>query len=139
MSRRVSLRGKGADLFFGETAALNPLENRPVMTREPDDENGRRLATETPTQHKNDGRNDRPTESPDDRSIDHPADRIKVRHSFDVYQDQLLQLSQLQMALYEATGKKPALGDLAQKALDTFLHPSDRSIDHPVMGERKGG
>jgi hypothetical protein len=50
-----------------------------------------------------------------------PPERVRVRHSFDVYRDQLFSLTAIQIALFSKTGKKPKLGDLVQEALDAYI------------------
>ncbi len=55
------------------------------------------------------------------RTNDAPNERAKVRHSFDIYQDQLLRLSEIQSHIYRESGKKPKIGELVQQALDTYL------------------
>lgn len=121
MPRRVSIRGKGAALFFGETA-LPQIENGQPTPPVP--------GITSPAQSSTSPAAPQPGT---DRTIIRPPhrsnERMKVRHSFDVYEDQLLQLTQLQMRLYAVRGKKPALGDLVQEALDAFLRMNDRSVD----------
>ena len=46
---------------------------------------------------------------------------MRVRHSFDVWQDQLLALAQIQAERFNRTGKKPKLGELVQEALDAYV------------------
>ncbi len=46
---------------------------------------------------------------------------MRVRHSFDVWQDQLLGLSEIQADRFSQTGKKPKLGELVQEALDAYI------------------
>ena len=48
-------------------------------------------------------------------------ERARVRHSFDIYRDQLLSLGDIQLARHRQTGRKPKLGDLVQEALDAFV------------------
>jgi len=48
-------------------------------------------------------------------------ERRVIRHSFDIYHDQLMQLGEIQMRRYRATGKKPKLGRLVQEALDHYI------------------
>lgn len=128
MPRRVSIRGKGAALFFGETALPHIENGQP--TRVP--------GVTSPAQPSTS-----PATSPPDidrtmvRPFHRPNQRMKVRHSFDVYEDQLLQLTQLQMHLYRARGKKPALGDLVQEALDAFLLMNHRSVGRADAEERE--
>jgi hypothetical protein len=48
-------------------------------------------------------------------------ERRKVRHSFDIYEDQLLTLTEIQTSIFRATGKKPKLGELVQQAIDEYI------------------
>jgi len=48
-------------------------------------------------------------------------ERRVIRHSFDIYHDQLMQLGEIQMRRYRETGKKPKLGHLVQEALDSYI------------------
>jgi len=48
-------------------------------------------------------------------------ERRVIRHSFDIYHDQLMQLGEIQMRRYRETGKKPKLGRLVQEALDHYI------------------
>ncbi len=48
-------------------------------------------------------------------------ERTRVRHSFDVWQDQLLALTQIQAERFNRTGRKPKLGELVQEALDGYI------------------
>lgn len=56
-----------------------------------------------------------------ERSSERPNERTKVRHSFDIYQDQLLALTEIQADIFRQTGKKPKVGDLVQQALDAYI------------------
>jgi hypothetical protein len=59
-----------------------------------------------------------------------PPERVRVRHSFDVYRDQLFSLTEIQTALFSKTGKKPKLGDLVQEALDAYIsRHNDRTFE----------
>jgi hypothetical protein len=55
------------------------------------------------------------------RTNERTKERTRVRHSFDIWQDQLLGLSEIQAERFSRTGRKPKLGDLAQEALDAFI------------------
>lgn len=57
----------------------------------------------------------------DDPSDAQSSERLRVRHSFDIYRDQLLSLGDVQLARHRQTGRKPKLGDLVQEALDAFV------------------
>jgi len=64
--------------------------------------------------------------------------RARVRHSFDVGQDQLHALAEIQARIFSETGKKPKLGDLVQEALDLYItRQGKRSNERTV--ERTNG
>src|SRR5262245_34040834 len=52
----------------------------------------------------------RTIERPVERTTEVPNERTKVRHSFDVYADQLLTLRQMAFACEQATGKRVFIG-----------------------------
>lgn len=60
------------------------------------------------------------------RSNEQATERAKVRHSFDVYKDQLLALNELQTKGFRATGRKPGISEIVQEALDKYLSSSTR-------------
>jgi hypothetical protein len=59
------------------------------------------------------------------RPFDRTTERTKVRHSFDVFFDQLLTLRQLALAREATSGKRVLLGDLVQEAIDMLLEKGD--------------
>jgi hypothetical protein len=56
-----------------------------------------------------------------ERTNERHQERVRVRHSFDVWQDQLHALTELQARAFSATGRKPKLGELVQEALDAYI------------------
>jgi hypothetical protein len=48
-------------------------------------------------------------------------ERIKIRHSFDIYQDQLFDLQALQLAFLRKGKSKMKLGVMVQEAIDMYL------------------
>ena len=48
-------------------------------------------------------------------------DRTKIRHSFDIFQDQLFELRDLAYERQRGSVKKLPLGDLVQEAIDLYL------------------
>jgi hypothetical protein len=48
-------------------------------------------------------------------------ERTRIRHSFDIYQDQLLSLKEIALSRQKAQGKRVLLGDLVQEALDMLI------------------
>ncbi len=47
--------------------------------------------------------------------------RRKIRHTFDIYDDQLLSLKEIAIERQKVFGERVLLGDLVQEALDTFI------------------
>ena len=56
-----------------------------------------------------------------ERSNERTVERYRVRHSFDIWQDQLLGLSEIQSERFSQSGRKPKLGELVQEALDAYI------------------
>ena len=56
-----------------------------------------------------------------ERTNERTLERSRVRHSFDIWQDQLLGLSEIQADRFSRTGRKPKLGELVQEALDAYI------------------
>lgn len=48
-------------------------------------------------------------------------ERTVVRHSFDIYKDQLQALTRIQTELFDEIGRKPTMGELAQEAFDLYI------------------
>ena len=51
-----------------------------------------------------------------------PFERSKVRHTFDVFADQVTSLKHIQLEREETFAKRYRLGDLVQEALDLFIN-----------------
>jgi len=62
-----------------------------------------------------------------ERTNERTNERSRVRHSFDIYNDQLVSLGDIQIARHRQTGRRPKLGDLAQEALDAFIAANERT------------
>src|SRR5437868_5025304 len=48
-------------------------------------------------------------------------ERTKIRHSFDIFPDQLLSLREIAVEREKRSGAKVLMGDLVQEALDRFI------------------
>jgi hypothetical protein len=79
-------------------------------------------STHTTVPPPNTRRSSKPTQRPNGRT----NERTKIRHSFDIYRDQLLELSEIQAHLFRTTGKKPKVGELVQEALDAYIERHER-------------
>jgi hypothetical protein len=49
------------------------------------------------------------------------VERTKVRHTFDVFSDQVTALKRIQLEREETSEKRYRMGDLVQEALDSFI------------------
>lgn len=47
--------------------------------------------------------------------------RRKIRHSFDIFEDQLLSLREIQLNREKTTGERQLMGGIVQQALDAFI------------------
>ncbi len=54
-------------------------------------------------------------------------DRVKIRHAFDIYEDQLRELHTRQLEAVRAGKKKPGLGEMVQQALDKYIENEHRT------------
>ncbi len=63
------------------------------------------------------------------------VDRVKIRHAFDIYEDQLRELHTRQLEAVRAGKKKPGLGTMVQKALDEYIENNQRNPE----GKRTSG
>jgi hypothetical protein len=62
-----------------------------------------------------------PGRGTNERTDGRPAPPRVIRHSFDIRQDQLLALAEIQAQDFAASGRKPKMGELAQEALDLYI------------------
>jgi hypothetical protein len=62
---------------------------------------------------------------PSERTNVAPVERTKIRHTFDIYRDQLQALAEIQAARFKASGRKPKMGDLVQEALDAYIEKTN--------------
>jgi len=99
-----------AERTQGEEAPAPVVQKRPNAgtDKRTDDQPNKR------TNERTDGRTD-------ERTIARTIERATVRHSFDIYRDQLIALGEIQMDIFKRTGKKPKLGPLVQDALDRYI------------------
>lgn len=54
-------------------------------------------------------------------TVEKTNERTKVRHTFDIFSDQLMSLKKIQLEREEMFGKRYRIGDLAQEALDMLI------------------
>jgi len=71
-------------------------------------------------------------------TVEIPAQRSKIRHSFDIFEDQKLALSKIQMAMMDSGyRKKPVLGDMIQEAVDLYIKEKCKKLDNlRIVNER---
>jgi hypothetical protein len=59
--------------------------------------------------------------------------RHKIRHTFDIFEDQLHALQRMQLEAVQAGKTKPKLGDMVQQALDAFLKIGEKPTSRDVQ------
>jgi len=67
--------------------------------------------------------NDRTFERPNERPMERTfkQKREKIRHTFDIYKDQLISLQMIQLVKVQAGKKKPKLGKMVAEGIDLFI------------------
>jgi len=89
---------------------------------------------------KNDPKTNERTEIVFERTSERPNvrsnERFKIRHTFDIFKDQLQELHSMQLKFVQSGGKKPKLGEMVQEALDLYFevglegkHTSERTVE----------
>ena len=71
-----------------------------------------------------------------ERSNERTNERARVRHSFDIYSDQLISLGDIQITLHRQSGRKPKLGDLVQEALDEYIERCVRTNERTNVSRK---
>jgi len=84
--------------------------------------------------------NDQVQEQGNERTADVPAtargERRTIRHSFDIYADQLQALGRIQLTRWTESEKKPKMGALVQEALDAYIQAQARPKTNEETNER---
>ena len=76
---------------------------------------------QAPNELKSERSDERTKEPTNERSNVPTVQRTKVRHTFDIYADQIVSLHQHQLETLQNEGIKPHLGEMVQEALDDYL------------------
>jgi len=123
-----TLRDLQESVFFRPPISKNetnsPIQNKPSVGSQNTPKKAKisdtgalptniKMAANQNTQQKNETTNVRTNE----RFIQ----RRKIRHTFDIYEDQLMSLKEISLEREKAFGSKTLLGDLVQEALDTII------------------
>lgn len=96
--------------FFRKNNSSNPQDNRPTK------------------------RNNVPNI---ERSNERTGQRIKIRHTFDIYKDQLTSLHSLQLISLQEKNYKLKLGDMVQEALDAYIQKHTNKPTNERSKERE--
>ena len=108
----------------------SPIPNSPtpenIYTKNPQPQN-----VNIQDQKRSDERTfERPNERSNERLNERPPKqkREKIRHTFDIYRDQLVALQMIQLEKFQAGKKKPKLGKMVAEGIDLFIkqHASKR-------------
>ena len=106
--------GAGMNAFF----ASQTSDKSPALPENDPKGSGKRMLGEViiPQLH---------PEQTNDRTNERTTVRIKTRHSFDIFKDQLEALMDMQYKTTKKGEKKPSLGELVQAALDKYLNTAN--------------
>ena len=64
-------------------------------------------------------------------TVEVPLERSKIRHSFDIFEDQKTSLNKIQMAIMDSgQKKKPVLGDMIQEAVDLYIQQQAKKLNN---------
>ncbi len=127
----------GASLFFSRPAKPATPPSMPTSASSPPDqpdlasagtpvisentENTEKQEDNTPKVIPNDGNNERTFDRSNERLISRSPERQKIRHTFDIFADQLMSLREISIEQEKLFGERVLLGDLVQQALDMFI------------------
>ena len=89
-----------------------PAKNYPKKQQEKP--SSKRLKTKGTSQPTNEQNNETTNERTN-------VERVKIRHTFDIFKDQLMSFKKIQLERETTFGKRVRIGDLAQQALDMFI------------------
>lgn len=119
---------EGASLFFTKSASplpgheipatqkfLNSTPDSPILKKEDLVNNQAQIE-----QNQNQKRSDERTVERSNERLFKPK-REKIRHTFDIYKDQLMSLQIIQLEKVQAGKKKPKLGKMVSEGIDLFL------------------
>ena len=56
--------------------------------------------------------------------------RVKIRHTFDIYKDQLISLQVIQLEKVKRGRKKPKLGKMVSKGIDLYIKKAEIKKEH---------
>ena len=119
-----------------ERTNVRQAKARPSSTRAPSLDNERLNERTNEPESDTALKSTRSTSLSNERSNERTFERSRVRHSFDIYRDQLVSLGDVQMTRHRQTGRKPKLGDLVQEALDAYIENHGRSNDRTTERSR---
>lgn len=127
---------QGASLYFTRPSTPpppvieSPASPEPVQTPEAKPAPEAKIRRKRPTvvlsetagtKNNNDGTNERTFERTFQRINIPTKKRTKIRHTFDIFEDQLLSLREIALDQEKMFGERVLLGDLAQQALDMLI------------------
>lgn len=122
--------GDYADLLKAQTKSQSPapkpregkpVPNEPAPTIEPQNESTNVRTNERPDTTPVKRISERSNETPSERSRQRTFERTKIRHTFDIFADQLLSLRHIALERETVFGERVLLGDIVQEALDLFI------------------
>jgi hypothetical protein len=135
-------RSKRPPIAYKPQFAGEIFRPKDVVESELDDVPPEPTARDTPQPERSSAQeNERSTGRTNVRTYERTGERVRIRHSFDIYQDQLIALADIQIAAFRLTGRKPPIGELVQEALDEYIQSaaeqSDERSSERTTGRRR--
>jgi len=120
---------EGSSLFFQRPAAITASSQPETVQSNP---GSNPQPIEAKSERTNVGTNERWTVG----TIQRTPDRLKVRHTFDIYVDQLHALQAFQLRAVQRGKRKPTLGKMVQQAIDLYLKRQAKRSNTEPKNER---
>jgi hypothetical protein len=125
MSKRVPLDTSQFHVDL-PPAKRDPLDTLiPQLTPETISKTENSLSLVMHSERKNERTNERPNVQMNERSNvqsdESDLTRVVIRHTFDIFQDQLIDLKRLQIEAMQQRRRKRKLGQMMQQALDKYI------------------
>src|SRR5258708_30909102 len=119
----------GSSLFFQRPATITPASQPDTV---PSNAASNPQQIEAKRERTNVGTNERWN----DGTIERKPDRVKVRHTFDIYVDQLHALQAFQLRAVQRGKRKPTLGKMVQQAIDLYVERQAKRAKSEPKNER---
>lgn len=99
----------------------SPLINMPVIEKPRQGKTPKPPSFQRGKDKEKPKQNERSNERTNVPTLERKNERVILRHTFDIFKDQLRDLQLLQLNAVKSDKKKPKLGEMVRQAIDNFL------------------